>query len=100
MVKPLTRLIAKSQAFPCKWTYENLVPRYFFHIYQVDCWFEDRTGLEFSDVAAAWLHAMDEARELVEGDSLTGSIDDHRVEIKDEVGAMIATMPFNRARLH
>jgi len=71
------------------------VPRYFFHLYDdLDC--ADLEGVELPDLDAAQATASREARSLM-GDLLDreGRIAlHHRIDIEDEQGTVLATIPF------
>ena len=71
--------------------------RFYFHIRHRDCLFEDRVGVEMRSPAEAWIHAVASARQLIEDDALEGPIDEQSVEIEDDTGRLIASMPFGRS---
>lgn len=73
----------------------HAVARFYFHIRQRNCRFEDRCGTDLLGHAEAWTHAVAEARQLIDDDALSGSISEQWVEIEDPAG-QIVPMPFAR----
>ena len=71
------------------------MPRYYFHLYDdLDC--SDQEGVELPDLNAAQAQASREGR-LLMGDLLDreGRIAlHHRIDIEDEQGVVLATIPF------
>lgn len=70
---------------------------FFFHVRQRNTRFHDRQGIELPDFPAAWQRAFYDARTIVETGVLDGDPDDQWMEIGDETGVVIATLPFRRA---
>jgi len=70
--------------------------RYFFHVRQDRTVFEDPRGCEFPDIVAAWHWAMSDVRAIVREGQLQGSIDQQWIDIADETGAIVASLPFVR----
>jgi hypothetical protein len=74
------------------------MPRFYFHLYN-DLVAMDEEGLELPDLAAARETAKANIRdimaELVKEDGRVTL--QHRVEIADETGAIVATVPFRDA---
>jgi hypothetical protein len=68
--------------------------RYFFHVRQGDALFEDREGGIFADIAKAGFSAADVAREITEQRALAGPITDQSIEIANEDGETVASLPF------
>jgi hypothetical protein len=74
------------------------VPRYYFHLYDdLDC--PDLEGIELPDLEAAQAKALHEARSLmgVLVDSEGRIALHHRIDIEDEQGVVLATIPFSDA---
>lgn len=76
------------------------MPRFHFNIRQNDTLFEDRRGTTLRDLPAAWDWAIEDARRLLRQDMVTAPLEQLWVEIADESGAALASMPFGRTRLH
>jgi hypothetical protein len=74
------------------------MPRFFFHLYD-DIDVLDEDGTQLPDVAAAVQCAATEARSLMCDTIKTEGpiVLDHRIEIEDEHGAVVATVPFRDA---
>ncbi len=70
---------------------------FFFHVRQRDTRFDDRQGIELPDFSVAWQRAFYDARTIVANGTLDGDPEDQWMEIGDETGAVIATLPFRRA---
>ena len=71
--------------------------QFFFHVRHEATVFEDRRGGDFSDLVAAWRWAVHDARGMIAEGTLEGPIDRQWIEICDATGAVVATMPFERA---
>lgn len=62
------------------------VPHYYFHLHN-DGDFPDEEGAELADAAAARVHAIGEAREMICEEVQKGHLNlDHCIEIEDEQG--------------
>ena len=73
------------------------MPRYFFHLYN-DVVAEDEEGQELPDLTAAREYAMRNIRDLMTEEVTTGRlILRHRIEIADEHGKRVLTVPFSEA---
>lgn len=71
-----------------------LVPRFFFHLYD-DIVVRDEEGQELPDAEAARSRALLSAREMACAEVLKGHLGlNHRVEVEDESGALIASLLF------
>jgi hypothetical protein len=70
--------------------------QFFFHVRLEDAVFEDTRGGEFADLAAAWNWAVDDVRKLIREGELRGPLEQQWVEISDEAGAVVASLPFAR----
>jgi len=71
--------------------------RFFFHVRQGDLRFEDTQGALLPDIAAAWHWAVQDARSIAGQNVLDAALEEQWMEIGDESGAVIASMPFTRA---
>lgn len=71
--------------------------RYFFNLYNdVDA--IDEEGTELPDLAAAMEHAIEECREMICASVREGHLNlDHRIEVTDEDGTRLLTVPFRDA---
>jgi hypothetical protein len=70
------------------------VPHYFFHLYD-DLIVLDQEGKELPSLQAARENALDNAREMACAEVLDGHLNlKHRIEIADESGKVLATVPF------
>lgn len=68
--------------------------RFHFHI-KNDIDAPDEEGLEFANLAAAHLQAMDYARDLAAAAVRQGRLDlKHRIEIEDDTGKVLMTVTF------
>lgn len=70
--------------------------RFYFHVRQRNCRYEDRQGADLFGPLEAWAHAIENARQLIDDDALSGSIEEHWVEIEDAAGGIVV-MPFARS---
>jgi hypothetical protein len=62
------------------------VPHFYFHLFN-DADFPDDEGADLPDAAAARVHAVGEAREMICAEVQKGHLNlDHRIEIEDEQG--------------
>jgi len=73
------------------------MPLFYFHVRQQNTRYEDPQGVELHDVQAAWEHALRDARYIAQTGLLSGSPDEHWMEITDPVGKVVAILPFTRA---
>ncbi|MEO7223928.1 MAG: hypothetical protein ABIY37_15785, partial [Devosia sp.] len=73
-----------------------LMTKFYFHIRQGAYRFNDGTGAELRSLEDAWNYAIGDARSLIDEHVLEGSIDEHWIEIGDETGAVVASLPFAR----
>ena len=70
------------------------MPHYFFHLYD-DLIVLDQEGKELPSLQAARENALDNAREMACAEVLDGHLNlKHRIEIADESGKVLATVPF------
>jgi hypothetical protein len=75
--------------------------QFFFHVRQDRLVFEDTRGGEFASLTEAWNWAVDDVRKLIREGEPSGPLEKQWVEITDEVGAIVALLPFARvARLN
>ena len=73
------------------------MPRYFFHLYN-DVVAEDEEGQDLPDLAAAREYALRNIRDLMTEEVMKGRlILRHRIEIADEQGKRVLTVPFSEA---
>jgi hypothetical protein len=72
------------------------MPKFYFHVRQRNIQFDDKQGAVFPDLKAAWHWAEQDARALTSQKTLDGPLADHWIEIADEAGAVIASLPFER----
>ena len=62
------------------------MPHYYFHLHN-DGEFPDEEGVDLPNAAAAHVHAIGEAREMICEEVNNGRLDlDHSIEIEDEQG--------------
>ena len=74
------------------------MPRYFFHIRSADGLLEDPEGSELTDLAAAHVEARATVRDLLAELILAERVlDGQCVELTDDTGRMIASLPFRSA---
>jgi|EndMetStandDraft_2_1072991.scaffolds.fasta_scaffold1801131_1 hypothetical protein len=71
--------------------------QFFFHVRQDRTVFEDTRGGEFADLTAAWDWAVDDVRKLIQNGELAGPLESQWIEIVDESGTVVASLPFARA---
>ena len=77
--------------------YGGRVPRYFFHVYD-DLVLRDDEGIELADTVAARDAALAGAREMMCDQVKKGRLSlHHRIEVEDERGRVILTLPFDEA---
>ena len=77
------------------------MPQFFFHVRQNKVLFEDTRGGEFVDVRAAWDWAIADARAMMEKGEISGRPDQSWLEICDQTGTLVASLPFVRVvQLH
>jgi hypothetical protein len=73
------------------------MPRYYFHLYN-DVVAEDEEGQDLPDLAAAREYALRNIRDLMTEEVMKGRlILRHRIEIADEQGKRVLTVPFSEA---
>jgi hypothetical protein len=72
------------------------MPRYFFNVRHGRTVFEDRQGRDFADLPSAWDWAVQDARTIADLDVLNGQHEEQWIEIGDENGAVVASLPFRR----
>lgn len=73
------------------------MPRFFFHIYD-DVAFRDEDGLDLPDAQAARTAALAGARAMMCDQLKAGRLRlHHRIEVEDEDGAAVLTLPFGEA---
>ena len=71
--------------------------RYYFHL-RTDSNVLDEKGLEFPDLAAARLRAIETARAMACADILLGRVNlDHSIEVADDQGAALLSLTFREA---
>ncbi len=73
------------------------MPMFYFHVRQRGTRFEDPQGIDLPDVRAAWEHAHRDARSIALAGLLEGNVREHWMEINDEAGSVVATVPFTKA---
>jgi hypothetical protein len=75
--------------------------KFFFHVRQRDILFEDKFGADFPDLVAAWHWAQQDMRAIVAQQVLVGPMSEQWLEIGDEEGAILASVPFAQSvKLH
>ena len=76
---------------------EVYLPHYFLHVR--NGWpTEDPEGADFTDLEAARMEAIGAARELLSEAILAGNLLlEHKIEIADEAGRVLLTVPFREA---
>jgi hypothetical protein len=73
------------------------MPRFYFHLHN-DVDVPDKGGEEFPDLAAARAHALSMARfEVAEAAKAGRILLSHRIDVEDEHGTVLATVPFGEA---
>ena len=73
------------------------MPRYFFHFYDGPI-LRDQDGIELADAEAACAAALAGAREVMCDQLMKGRLSlHHRIEVEDEDGKAILTLPFGEA---
>jgi hypothetical protein len=73
------------------------MPRFYFHLYN-DLVAMDEEGRDFPDLDAARAMAVCEAREMMSETVMAGRITlDHRIDVADETGKVLATVMFRDA---
>ena len=73
------------------------MPRFFFHLYD-DMTVIDDTGVELPDMAAALREAIRNARSIAAEQVVDGLLHlNHRIEVEDEIGMPVLTLPFRDA---
>jgi hypothetical protein len=73
------------------------MPRFYFHLYN-DANVSDDGGKELPDLEAAKAHAISMARfELSEAAKLGRIVLSHHIDVEDEHGTVLATVPFRDA---
>jgi hypothetical protein len=70
---------------------------FFFHIRQNNVLFEDKQGVDLPGAEEAWEWAVQDAKTLTQEGALDGAIDQQWVEVTDEAGSPIASLPFKTA---
>ena len=73
-----------------------LMPIFYFHVRHRDTRYDDTHGIEMHDIQAAWDHAHRDARSIADAGLLAGSPDEQWMEIEDETGTVVATLPFRK----
>ena len=73
------------------------MPLFYFHIHD-DLDFIDEEGIEMADAAAARVAALAGARGIMSEEVKTGHLDlRHSIEVEDEEGDPVLTLPFSEA---
>lgn len=75
----------------------SAVPQYYFHLYNdvISC---DGEGQDLPDRSAAKRHALAYARDMAAVTVKEGHLNlAHRIEVTDQDGAVVVTMPFREA---
>lgn len=73
------------------------MPRYFFHIHD-DLDFQDEEGMELANPPAARAAALAGARGIMSEQVQKGHLSlHHRIEVEDEEGDAVLTLPFGEA---
>jgi hypothetical protein len=70
----------------------HFMPHFFFHLQNGKARVEDRSGVSLPDAEAAWYQAYRSARELLADRRLDG---EHRLEVEDERGLPVWTVPLD-----
>lgn len=74
------------------------MPRYFLHVRDGVDNVLDPEGFDYPDLEAAWKSAVASARELLAADMMLGRIDlRHWIDVEDEAGEVVLTLPFRDA---
>ena len=73
------------------------MPRFHFNVRHGQTVFEDRQGKLFADLPAAWKWAVEDAEMIARLDLLDGSFEEQWIEIGDDSGAIVASLPFRRS---
>ena len=76
---------------------KRIMARYYFNVRHGNRVFEDKLGGEFDGLPAAWQWAVQDAQEIMDLDLLVGLAEDQWIEIGDETGAVVASLPIVRA---
>ena len=71
--------------------------KFFFHVRQGHSRFEDTHGALLTDITAAWQRAVEDARAITDQHVLDGIPEDQWMEIGDESGAVVGSIPFTHA---
>ena len=71
--------------------------KFFFHVRQGDLRFEDTHGAFLTDLTAAWQRAVKDAQEIADQHVLDGILEEQWMEIGDESGAVVGSIPFSHA---
>lgn len=69
------------------------MPQFFFNIRRGSSLHVDPLGKELNDLHAAYKWAVQDARTLIEGESLEGDVRRYSIEICDVDGRVLAVMP-------
>jgi hypothetical protein len=73
------------------------MPRFYFHLYD-DLVVRDEEGVDLPGATTAHKKAIREARSLMCATLMEGRLVlNHRIEVEDEVGSVVATVPFAEA---
>src|SRR3954466_751114 len=70
------------------------MPRFFIHVRQGDTLSEDPEGNEFPNPEAAWEEAWAAACELIAAQLRENKFSNGQIEVWDEAGRRLATVPF------
>ena len=73
---------------------QTVMPHFFFHLQNAKGRLEDRRGVSLPDAEAAWYQAYRSARDLLAADGRDRrQWGEHSVEVEDERGSHVWTMP-------
>lgn len=74
------------------------MPRFYFHLHERATVCLDGEGRDLPDLAAARVHAIRDARDVMCGDVIAGRLAlDSSIDIADEAGAILLAVPFSEA---
>ncbi len=69
---------------------------FFFHVRRGGVLFLDHEGKDLTGLSSAWAWAIRDAQSLLDEGALDGDVTDYSIEIADEAGRRLATVPVSR----